>query len=164
MSKRNQARIERERKIADARAAVAEIARVRRISETQDEVNALAEAFHSNPDAVGALKALIDSERGRELGAYNGREPLPPIALAPRPAAPRSSGLQEAIIDTLADGELATTGMVIERLGMSGPTAGQRVTVTRALSRLQTKGIVEAYQLKDGTLLRGKGRLWGLAD
>jgi hypothetical protein len=160
MSKRSEARIARTTK---ARIAVAEIARLRRIRDTQAEVYALAEVHESNPEAGAAFNALIDSERGRELGVFNRRKPLPPIVLAPRPpTAPRNSGLQEAILDTLADGEMATTGMVIERLGMDAPTPAQRVTVTRALSRLSDKNLVGAWRLNEGKL-RGDGRLWRLA-
>jgi hypothetical protein len=133
------------------------------IEDTQAEVYALAEAHEFNPETKDAFNKLVHSERGRELGAYNSRR-LPPITLPPRPpSAPRNSGLQEAILDTLADGQLTTTGAVIERLGFHAPTPAQRVTVSRALSRLNAKDLVDAYRLEDRKL-RGDGRLWRLAQ
>ncbi|HZZ22640.1 MAG TPA: hypothetical protein VFE60_08730 [Roseiarcus sp.] len=160
MSGRSEARSERERRIAQARAVVAEVARLKRIRDTEVERDALAAAIGAGSATTADFEAMLYSERGAELRAFNSRE-FPPIALPLRKAAPRNSGLQEAILDTLADGEMATTGMVIERLGMSAmgsPTLSQRVNVTRALSRLSDKGLIDAYRLKERTL-RGDGRL-----
>ena len=161
MGKRGEARIAR---IASARAAVAEVARLRRIADTQAEVNAMAEAVsRREPGANEALMAFIETERGRELRAFNSRKPLPPITLPPRPPhASRTSALQEAILETLADGLLNSTGGIIARLGMAPPTKAQRGAVSRALTRLHSKGLVDAHKVKDRRLT-GDGRLWRLA-
>jgi hypothetical protein len=157
MSKRREARMAR---IASARAAVAEVARLRRIAETQGEVNALAEAFVADPDASNKLLALMATERGQELRDFNSRQPLPPIAVSARsPAAPRNSALQEAILEALMDGALISTGGIIARLGRVPPTKAQRGAVSRALARLHSKNLVDAYKLKDRRLT-GDGRLW----
>ena len=160
MSKRGEVRMAR---IASARAAVAEVARLRRIEQTQGEVNALAESFNTDPHAENKLLALMATERGRELATRNGGRPLPPITVPFRPpTAPRTSGLQEAILETLADGLLNSTGGIIARLGMTPPTKAQRGAVSRALTRLNRKGLVDAYKPKHRRLT-GDGRLWRLA-
>ncbi len=154
MSKRNEARVARQQRTTKAREIVAEVARLRRIQATENERDALMAV----QDSAG-FKEMLYSERGCELRAFNNNE-LPPIKLAPRhPAAPRNSGTQEAILDTLADGKMATTGAILERLGMIEPTPAQRVTVSRALARLRAKDLIEAYEM-EGRTLRGNGSLW----
>jgi hypothetical protein len=69
----------RERKVGEARAAVAEYARARRIAATQEEIYRLAEARD-----VAGFRALLDTDAGRELGAYNARK-LEPLPVTPRP-------------------------------------------------------------------------------
>ena len=160
MSKRREARMAR---IASARTIVAEVARLRRIEQTQAEVNALADSYVSDPDTPDVLTALMATERGRELAVRNRGESLPPITLPIRqPTASRTSALQEAILETLADGLLNSTGGIIARLGMAPPTKAQRGAVSRALTRLNRKGLVDAYKRKDRRLT-GDGRLWRLA-
>jgi DNA-binding transcriptional ArsR family regulator len=148
----------RERKVGEARAAVADYARARRIAATQEEFYRLAEAKD-----VEGFKALLDTDAGRELGAYNAQK-LEPLPVTPRPpAAARNSVRQESILAALADGELALTRDILTRIGETQPTAATRVTVSRALYRLVRKGLVEAFVLDDGRMLQGKGYLWRLA-
>jgi hypothetical protein len=76
------------------------------------------------------------------------------------PAAPRNSLWQEAILETLADGDFAPTSVIIARLGFTAPTAAQRVTVSRALARLRAKALIEA---RDPVMMLRRGRrLWRL--
>jgi hypothetical protein len=157
MSKRER-RTQREQTIGQMRALVRGNVRRDRIDQTQAEAYRLAE----QRDHAG-LTALMESERGRELGAFNSRRGDEPVATPAQtaPAAPRNSYWQEAILEALADGRHTLTRDIFKRLGETKPTAARRAAISRSLQRLQAKGLIDAFVIKD-RMLQGKGYLWRL--
>jgi hypothetical protein len=158
MKKREQ-RVRREQAIAETRALVKSKVRRDRIAETQAEIDRLAQ----RKDTDG-IRGLMETERGRELADFNsGRSNAQTSAerTGRAPAAPRNSCWQEAILEALADGQYALTRDIFGRLGDRRPTSAHRVTVSRALARLEAKALVEAWVLNDQTL-QGNGYLWRL--
>jgi hypothetical protein len=70
----------------------------------------------------------------------------------------RNSALQEAIIESLADGMAAPAREIFTRLGVTAPTPAMRVTLSRALARLADKGLIEAWCPQ--RCRQGNGYLW----
>jgi len=153
-------RIERERRIGEMRAGVQlNVEYERDIRELESERDALADA-----DDRSGFREFVSSERGRRLADFYQRRiayERGQLSISPSaPIASRNSYLQEAILEALADGELVFSGRILARLGVASPTSGQRTAVSRALTGLLTKGLVEAWKPKAPR--PGKSYLWGL--
>ena len=69
--------------------------------------------------------------------------------------APRLSAPQRAVMEALADGELASAGDVVERIGVT-PTRAERLAVARALEGLAARGLID----KRVPVLAGLGWQW----
>jgi hypothetical protein len=151
--------IERERRIGATRVGVRlNVEYERHIRQLEGERDALA-----NTDDRSGFREFVSSERGRQLADFYQRriahEHGQLSSYRTAPVAPRNSYLQEAILEALADGEPVFTGQILARLGLASPTSGQRTTVSRALTRLLTKGLVETWKPK---VAHRSGYLWRL--
>lgn len=130
----------------------------RDIRELESKRDALA-----NADDTSGFREFVCSEHGRRLADFYQRRiayELGHLSVSlSAPVASRNSYWQEAILEALADGELVFSGRILTRLGIASPTSGQRTAVSRALRRLLTKGLLEAWKPK---VACGRGYLWGL--